>query len=237
MYGSQNLAAQRLAAEAMRRVAARLRPGLSEAGIARMAADEMLSLGAEGWWYYGVPALVLAGPQRSLISVSGRQYLPREDILLKENDLVSLDFSPVLHGAWGDYARTIFMQNGRAVLEPQAPASPEFAKGYAMELRLHQYLTEWAAPHTRYEEVWERINTLLQKEGWQNLDLHGNLGHSIEDDAAKRIYLERGSCAELGGYGRPFTFEPHICQKGSCWGFKREQIYVFGPDGRLMPLE
>lgn len=237
MYGGENLAAQRLAAKAMRRVAAGLRPGLSEEQIARMAADEMLSLGAEGWWYHGVPALVLVGPQRSLVSVSGRQYLPRGDILLGENDLVSLDLSPVYGGVWGDYARTIFMQNGQAILEPQAPACPEFARGYAMELRLHQYLAEWATPQTRYEEVWQRVNDLLQKEGWQNLDLHGNLGHSIEDDAAKRVYLEQGSCATLGGYGRPFTFEPHICQRGGRWGFKREQVYAFGPNGRLVPLE
>ncbi len=96
---------------------------------------------------------------------------------------------------------------------------------------------EWAAPHTRYEEVWRRVNVLLQNEGWQNLDLHGNLGHSIEDDPAKRVYLEQGNPAELGGYGKPFTFEPHICRVGGRWGFKREQIYIFRPDGRLMPLE
>lgn len=237
MNSCKNLPAQRLAAEAMRRVAVRLRPGLSEAGVARMAAEEMLSLGAEGWWYHGVAALVLAGPQRSLVSVSGREYTPREDILLGRDDLVTIDLSPVLDGAWGDYARTIYLENGRPLLEPEAPARPEFAEGYAMQLRLHRELAEWAAPDTRYEEVWQRMNALLQREGWQNLDLHSNLGHSIEDDPAKRIYLEQGSAATLGGYGKPFTFEPHICRTGGSWGFKREQIYVFDQNGRLVPLE
>ncbi len=128
MCGCANLAAQRLAAEAMRRVAARLRPGLSEAEIACMAGGEMLSLGAEGWWYHGVAALVLVGPQRSLVSVSGRKYVPRKDVLLGADDLVTLDLSPVFSGVWGDYARTIYMQNGRALLEPEPPG-PSLPRG------------------------------------------------------------------------------------------------------------
>ena len=229
-------AAQNLARTALARTAARLRPGLSEAEIARMARREMEALGAEGWWYHGVAALVLVGPGRSLESVSGRDYRPREDLFLQSTDLVSLDLSPIFRGAWGDYARTVFLEEGEPRLEPLSPALVPFLEGYRMEQRLHQALMDWATPRTTYEEVWRKMNRMLAAEGWKNLDFHGNLGHSIEERAEDRIYLEKGCTATLGGYGRPFTFEPHICRPGGEWGFKREQIYAFGPTGQLEAL-
>lgn len=236
MQFANHRAAQRLAAEAMRRVADALQPGMTEAQIAGTAEREMLALGAEGWWYHGVAALVLVGPQRSLVSVSGREYRPSNEIRLAENDLVTLDFSPILNGVWGDYARTIYLEDGRALLEPQRPTRPEFLQGYEMEQRLHRSLAEWAAPDIPYEAVWQRMNRLLEQEGWQNLDLHGNLGHSIETAPERRIYLEQGNRATLGGHGTPFTFEPHICKRGEPWGFKREQIYAFDAAGTLQVL-
>lgn len=236
MRFSDNRAAQRLAAEALRRTAELLRPGMTEAHIAEAAEREMRALGAEGWWYHGVAALVLAGPQRSLASVSGREYRPGTEFRLAENDLVTLDLSPILHGVWGDYARTVFLENGRPLLEPQRPTRPEFLQGYEMEQRLHRALTEWAAPDTPYEAVWQRMNRMLEREGWQNLDLHGNLGHSIETAPERRIYLEQGNRATLGGHGTPFTFEPHIRRQGGPWGFKREQIYAFDAAGVLHAL-
>ncbi|MCF2557355.1 aminopeptidase P family protein [Fournierella massiliensis] len=229
-------AAQDIARLAMERTAARLRPGLSEAQIVQMVLGEMEALGSEGWWYHGVGALVLVGPGRSLASISGRDYRPLADAVLEENDLVTLDLGPVLNGAWGDYARTVFLEGGRPVLEPQEPSLPAFRQGYQMELRLHKELMDWARPHHTYEEVWQHMNGLLAAEGWQNRDFHGNLGHSIEKLAGERIYLENGNAATLGGYGKPFTFEPHICLPGGEWGFKREQIYAFGPDDRLFVL-
>lgn len=229
-------AAQALAARAMHTVAASLRPGMSEAEIARLAENCMLANGAEGWWYHNVGALVLVGAERSLLSISGRDYRPSDRAILGETDLVTLDFSPILGGVWGDYARTIYMENGKALLEPDAPSSPAFAQGYAMELRLHQALVDFARPETTYEDVWRQMNELLSKEGWENRDFHGNLGHSIESSPADRIYLEEGNHTALGSYGKPFTFEPHISRPGGYWGFKREQIYAFSPDGRLEAL-
>ena len=236
MSFSEIRAAQALASESMAAVAAQLRCGMTEADIAALAEKEMRQRGAEGWWYHNVGALVLVGPERSLLSISGRDYIPSKESVLGENDLVSLDFSPILGGVWGDYARTIYMENGTPLLEPHAPASADFTQGYAMELRLHNALMDFARPETTYEDVWREMNALLTEEGWENRDFHGNLGHSIEETPSARIYLEKGNTASLGSYGKPFTFEPHICRRGGKWGFKREQIYAFGPDGRLAPL-
>ena len=145
MNFSKHLAAQALAREAMARTAAALRPGMSERDVAALAEQEMYALGAEGFWYHGVGALVLAGRERSRLSISGRDYQSARDVFLQETDVVSVDLSPVLCGAWGDYARTIFMENGRAVLEPAQPVTPEFAAAYAMEQQLHRLLQDYVS--------------------------------------------------------------------------------------------
>ena len=232
----KNQPAQEIARKAMEEVAAEIRPGMTEAQVAALAEEKMSALGAEGWWYHNVGALVLAGKDRSKLSVSGRDYRPSEEAVLGENDLVSLDFSPILNGCWGDYARTIYIEESRGKLEPEAPQTAEFAEGYQMELKLHQELMEWVRPETTYEQVWEHMNRILKDAGFENMDFHGNLGHSIESAPGDRIYLEEGNHETLGGHGTPFTFEPHIAKNGGEWGFKREQIYVFGEDGKIFPL-
>ena len=232
----KNQPAQELARRAMEQTAAEIRPGMTEAEVAALAEAKMSALGSEGWWYHNVGALVLAGRGRCKLSVSGRDYRPSEDVILQENDLVSLDFSPIVNGCWGDYARTIYIEEGRAKLEPEAPVSAEFSEGYEMELKLHRELMDWVRPETTYEEVSEHMNQILREAGFENMDFHGNLGHSIESAPGDRIYLEKGNQETLGGHGTPFTFEPHIAKVGGDWGFKREQIYVFGADGRIRPL-
>ena len=232
----KNQPAQEIARKAMEQVAAEIKPGMTEAQAAALAEAKMSALGSEGWWYHNVGALVLAGKGRSKLSVSGRDYRASDEVILGENDLISLDFSPILNGCWGDYARTIYIEEGRAKLEPEVPENPEFAEGYGMELKLHQELRDWVRPETTYEEVSAHMNRILEEAGFENMDFHGNLGHSIESAPGDRIYLEAGNKETLGGHGTPFTFEPHIAKKGGEWGFKREQIYVFGEEGRIRPL-
>ena len=236
MSFSKHLAAQALAREAMARTAAALRPGMSERDVAVLAEQEMYALGAERFWYHGVGALVLVGRERSRLSISGRDYRSSGDVFLQETDVVSVDLSPVLCGAWGDYARTIFLENGRAVLEPEQPVTPEFAEAYAMEQTLHRLLQKIVTAETTYHQVWERVNAFLRENGWSNLDFHGNLGHSIEDDPSNRIYLEEGNHTCLSAYGKPFTFEPHVCRTSGTLGVKREQIYYFDDNGRLAAM-
>lgn len=232
----ENQPAQELARKAMEQVAATIRPGMSEAQVKALAEEKMSALGSEGWWYHNVGALVLVGKERSKLSVSGRDYRASEDVILGENDMVTLDFSPIVNDCWGDFARTIYIEEGRAKLEPEAPMGTEFSEGYEMEFKLHRELMDWVHPETTFEEVSEHMNRILLENGFENMDFHGNFGHSIEREPGDRIYLEPGNKKTLGGHGKPFTFEPHIARKGGDWGFKREQIYIFGNDGRIRPL-
>ena len=236
MIACKNQPAQDVARKAMEQVANAVRPGMTELEVKLLAEEKIRELGAEGWWYHGVGALVLAGKDRSKLSVSGRDYRASETVVLGENDLISLDFSPLVNGCWGDYAPTIYIEDGQAKLEPVAPEGDEFAEGYAMELRLHRELMDWVRPETTYEEVSFHMNGILREAGFENMDFHGNLGHSIENDPGDRIYLEAGNRKMRGEHGTPFTFEPHIAKVNGTWGFKREQIYVFDENGRIRPL-
>lgn len=220
----------------MQQIAEEIRPGMSEADIALRTEAMLLQNGADSFWYHGVGALVLSGPERSLASVSGRTYRPSADIFLTDNDMITLDLSPQVGSAWGDYARTIFIENGRGILEPSAPAYPVFLKGYEEELLLHKELMSFASPSTTFHQVWEHMNHYLSSLGLTNLDFHGNLGHTIEDHPDKRRYLEEGNHLTLGETHLPFTFEPHISREGQPYGFKRENIYYFDESGVLREL-
>ncbi len=87
-----------------------------------------------------------------------------------------------------------------------------------------------------YDELFFILNDEIKNLGFVNLDLHGNLGHSIEMDKDDRIYIERGSIHTFREVGKPFTFEPHIRRIDGSFGFKREDIYYFDKDGELQLL-
>lgn len=95
-----------------------------------------------------------------------------------------------------------------------------------MEELLHDKLRRLAAPETSFEELYYRVNELIDQSGFVNLDFMGNLGHSIVKKKEDRIYIEKGNTVKLSDVSF-FTFEPHICKKNSVYGFKKENIYYF----------
>jgi len=230
----KNRIAQNIARETMHELHNFIQVGMSEKEIENQAVELMVRKGSNGWWYHGVGALVLLG-QRSVVSLSGREYYASEENRVAENDVITIDLAPTVDGFWGDYARTIFFEDGQVAPE-DAPRSTLFRQGLEAELHLHRELVEIAAPEMTYEQLFFRLNEEIAALGFENLDLHGNLGHSVEIDQADRIYIERGSTRTLREVGRMFTFEPHIRPAGGALGFKREDIYYFDASGTLQRL-
>ena len=72
--------------------------------------QKMLRLGADSFWYWGVGAFVFSGEQTT-ISISGKNYIT-PDLVIRENDIITIDLSPQYENVWGDYARTIIIENG-----------------------------------------------------------------------------------------------------------------------------
>lgn len=141
--------------------------------------------------------------------------------------------NPQCGNIWGDYARTIILENGVAT-DKNNISNPEWSNGLLMEDKLHQELIEFVNEETTFEELYYHINEFILKEGFANLDFMGNLGHSIVKDKNDRVNTEKGNTQKISDV-KYFTFEPHISIPGSRYGFKKENIYYF-ENGKLMEL-
>lgn len=205
-------------------------PVETESSIARFAASRLAQRGFAETWYYDCPALVLLG-SRSCLSVSGREYVPGTESVGSVN-LVTVDLSPCNGPTWGDCARSIFVEDGRGT---DTPISDDFRAGAATLHTLHSLMAEFVQPDTTFDELFRFANALIADLGYKNLDLHRNLGHSIESRLEDRRYIEAGNETKLSE-ATAFTFEPHISLEDGRWGFKHEDIYYFDQAGYIHAL-
>ena len=156
------------------------------------------------------------------------------DRRIQENDIITIDLSPQCGQIWGDYARTIILENGQVTDEISTIKNAEWKAGLQMEDLLHAELRRFVTPDTSFEELYFHINEMIRQNGFENLDFMGNLGHSIVQRKEDRIYIEKGNTAKLSAVSL-FTFEPHICRNGGKYGYKKENIYYW-EDGTLCEL-
>ncbi|MBW8035718.1 MAG: aminopeptidase P family protein [Planctomycetes bacterium] len=202
----------------------------TEKTIAEKAEGLLSDFGAPDTWYHDVPAFVLLGT-RSCLSISGRQYVPSLEKVGSTN-LITVDLSPCIGDVWGDCARSFVVENGEITYEPSNEA---FSEGLAVQSLLHQRMTEFVTPDTRFSQLFKFGNDFIKECGYQNLDFHSNLGHSIEKCIENRSFIDI-QCHALLSQVSFFTFEPHIRKKEGSWGFKHENIYYFDNEGNVVEL-
>ncbi len=219
-----NYEVQQIAKQTIDFIKSEIKVGMSLQELRQIAESKMISLGATSFWYWEVGAFVFSGDETTL-SISGKRYRTANK-LIKENDIITVDLSPQVGNTWGDYARTLIIENGVVVNDINKISNTEWKNGLLMEDKLHRELLSFATPKTTLEEVYFHINDFIVSNKYINLDFLGNLGHSIVTDKLDRIYIEKGNRATLGSV-RYFTFEPHISVKGSKYGYKKENIYYF----------
>ena len=217
---------QKIAKDTMEYARNHIKAGMNLADIRKMCEEKMLELGADSFWYWDVGAFVFAGDETA-VSVSGTEYKTSNRII-ESNDIITIDLSPQNKDIWGDYARTIIIQNGEAV-DVTSISNEEWRSGLLMEEFLHSELFKFATPKTTFEELYYHMNHVIEEKGFINLDFLGNLGHSIVKQKSDRIYIEKGNKTCLGDVAY-FTFEPHISVEGSKYGYKKENIYYFEGD-------
>ena len=193
---------------------------------------KMLELGADSFWYWDIGAFVFAGDETT-VSVSGKQYVA-SDKIIENNDIITIDLSPQVGNIWGDYARTIIVENGEVVDDIELIQNQEWKSGLQMEEKLHTELFRFVTKETTFEELYYHMNEFIVENGFVNLDFMGNLGHSIVKTKGDRVYIEKGNVTKLGDV-KYFTFEPHISFSDSKYGYKKENIYYFDEYG-LMKL-
>lgn len=226
----QQIAVQRAAKQVLAEISDCISVRSTERSIASFATERLQELGYSEAWYYSCPALVLLG-SRSCLSVSGREYQPSTETVGNTN-LVTVDLSPCREWCWGDCARSFVVESGRVV---RAPGGTEFQRGLAFVEELHHRVRDFVTPQTTFGGLFDFANQQIASEGFENLDFHGNVGHSIATALADREFIETGNCRPLATV-QYFTFEPHIRETDGPWGFKHENIYYFNREGRLEEL-
>ena len=222
---------QQIAKDTMEYAKNNIKPGMRLPDVREMCERKMLELGADSFWYWDVGAFVFAGDETT-VSVSGREYIT-SDRIVAENDLITIDLSPQNGNTWGDYARTIVLQNG-IVADLDEISNEKWKNGLLMEDFLHNELMDFAAPEVTFEELYFHMNSIIKEKGFVNLDFAGNLGHSIVRNKEDRVYIEKGIRLRLGESDY-FTFEPHISEPNSQYGYKKENIYYFD-NGKVIEL-
>lgn len=214
---------QNIAKKAMDFIRNTITPGMHLFEVRSLCESKMKELGADSFWYWDIGAFVFAGDETTL-SVSGKEYVTSNRVIAK-NDIVTIDLSPQIGNTWGDYARTIILENG-TVVDIGHIANAEWKNGLLMEDYLHEEMCKFVTPETTFENLFYYINNLIKEKGYINLDFLGNLGHSIVRNKSDRVYIEKGNHICLGDVFY-FTFEPHISVPGSKYGYKKENIYYF----------
>lgn len=208
-----------------------IKPGMNLLKLRELCEQKMLDLGADSFWYWDIGAFIFSGNETT-VSVSRKSYITSNRVIA-ENDIVTIDLSPQCENIWGDYARTIIIENGTVVDKFQV-SNDEWKRGLLMEDKLHSEMIAFVNTETTFEELYYHINELILNEGFINLDFMGNLGHSIVKNKNERVYTEKGNIQKISDV-KYFTFEPHISVPGSKYGYKKENIYYFD-NGKLVEL-
>lgn len=209
-----------------------IKPGMSLIDLRNSLEKKMLELGADSFWYWNVGAFIFSGDETNA-SISGKYYVTASKTI-QNDDIITVDLSPQNNNVWGDYARTIIIENGMVVDDLENIKNEEWKKGLQMEKKLHQELLKYVTVETTFEDLYYHMNSMIKKNEFINLDFLGNLGHSIVNRSEDRIYIEKGNKTKLSDVNY-FTFEPHIGVLNSKYGYKKENIYYF-VEGKLVEL-
>ena len=124
--------------------------------------------------------------------ILGEVELITKCIVKGNNDIITIDLSPQVANIWGDYARTIIVENGKDVEDIELIENPKWKSGLQMEEKLHTELLRFATKETSFEELYYHMNEFIVENGFVNLDFMGNLGYSIVKTKGDRIYIEKG---------------------------------------------
>ncbi|MCR5324780.1 MAG: M24 family metallopeptidase [Lachnospiraceae bacterium] len=95
------------------------------------------------------------------VSVSGKDYTTSERVI-ESNDIITIDLSPQIGDTWGDYARTVIIENGYVVKSVNEIKSDEWRNGLLMEKKLHDKMIEIVNSHMTFEDLYFRMNEYIK---------------------------------------------------------------------------
>ena len=122
----QYIEVQNIAKKTIEYIKENIQPGMTLLEIRHLCETKMIELGADSFWYWDVGAFIFAGDETTQ-SVSGKEYITSGRVI-KENDIITIDLSPQKEEIWGDYARTIVVENGK-IVETDNVSNAEWKNG------------------------------------------------------------------------------------------------------------
>ena len=88
-------------------------PGMKLTQVRKMCEEKMLELGADSFWYWDIGAFIFSGDETTK-PVSEKDYEGAEKYK-EENVIVTIDLGPQRNHIWGDYARTIIIEEAKSL--------------------------------------------------------------------------------------------------------------------------
>ena len=183
-------------------LAAAARPGVSTLELDHLAAKQTKHLKAEPAFlgYRGYPAVLCASVNNTIV-----HGIPRKDLVLKEGDILSLDFGAFKDGWCGDSARTLEI----GPVSPQAHALVE-----ATRESLDKAIAQCTVGHRLGDASWA-VQSHVEARGFsvvRQFAGHG-IGRHMHEPPQVPNYGEPGKGPRLT-QGMVFAVEPMVNQGG-----------------------
>ena len=151
---------QKIAKDTIEYAKKHIESGMNLLDIRKICEEKMIELGADSFWYWDIGAFVFSGDE-TVLSVSGKNYRTSQKVI-GEQDMITIDLTPQIGNTWGDYARTLVVENG-IVVETENVHNSEWKNGLLMEEYLHHEMCRFVTPDRTFEELHYYINNVIEK--------------------------------------------------------------------------
>jgi methionyl aminopeptidase len=185
-------------AEVLDALEAAAKPGLSTWELNEIAAQRLAKLKAESAFlgYHGYPAVLCTSVNEVVV-----HGIPRKDVVLKDGDLLSIDFGAFRDGWCGDSARTL----------PIGKVSPEAeALMKATKESLDRAITQCVPGH-RLHDIGAAVQTYVEPRGYSVVRQfvgHG-IGRAMHEEPHVPNYGKAGTGRRLSA-GLVIAIEPMV---------------------------
>jgi Xaa-Pro dipeptidase len=202
------VAAQRVTLDVLRVLEEEVRPGVSERELAARAEELARERGATGVW---TPIAVGTGPGNLVCHPA----FPPTDRTVGDSDVVWLDVTPDFDGWPGDATRSVVVGSDSSHMRVVSDC-----------VRIEQALIASIVPGMPARELFGAARRLLDADGYELLDLLGNVGHDLARDGAVTGFIDPRNETPMWGC---WAIEPHIGLDGV--GAKFEDLVWIEPEG------
>jgi methionyl aminopeptidase len=185
--------------QVLERVCATVKPGATTADLDRVAEETLAEFGARAAFkgYHGYPAVLCTSVNSEVV-----HGIPSEKRVLKEGDIVSLDFGAIVDGYYGDSAITV------AVGAKIDPKTERLLKVTEESLKKAISVVK---PGATLGDIGEAVQTMVEAEGFSVVrDFVGHgIGSSMHEDPQVPNFGTAGRGMKLKA-GMVIAIEPMV---------------------------